>query len=345
MKSWIIILLVFGVFQSTNAQTPQQLPEKGNQYETYRDNSVSDEFNGKELNTKKWGRRSSGGYPVSDHYKDESLVGMKQELDGNGKQLRFVSIIGTTENGKPKTAGLVSRASGYYGFYVVKFRFKGFDTEDVKRNGTVWHPSVWSGIQGHLADEKKSSVVKKDFWLEIDFMEWETNDNGWSSDAPARIKDSKGVKRKVITKGKGLEKGIMKGPETNTSEEWQTIGLEYTPEYLKIWGWNNGKWEHIGDRVVSFIEEDKLVPEKSYTINTIGKSARTPCFWLLGNVVSRYLLPSIDNGTVKRTMNDMTVDFDFFRYYRHKSTKNIDWPWENGVKSGGGKVKKDSSKI
>jgi hypothetical protein len=344
-KTIKISIFLFGIGQLVNAQTPQQLPEKGDQYEVYRDNSVSDEFNSGKLDTKKWGRRNTGGGSIEGYVNDKSLVQLEKETK-NGFTTKFVSIKATKEKGAPKTAGLVSKATGFYGFYTVRFRFRGFDTADVKEKGSVWHPAVWCALQNNTDGVKRTATKDKSFWTEIDFMEWENGANGWSSDAPARLKDSKGVKRKVVTKGKGAEKAIMtKGPFQTYDPVWQTIGLEYTPEYLKLWKWTNGEWIHMGNRVVKFVEEDKAIPESKYTLHTIGKNARKPAFWLLGNIVARYVLAKVENGTNTHTMNDLSVDFDFFRYYRHKSTENIDWMWENGVKNGGGKIKKDFSPI
>lgn len=346
MRNLVMVLVfVLSLSQVSYAQTPQNLPEKGNQYVTYRDNSISDEFNSEKLNTEKWGRRNTGGASIEDYVADKSLVVMEKETK-NGSTTKYVSIKATKENGAPKTAGLVGKASAFYGFYTVCFRFRGFDTSDVIEKGSVWHPAVWCAINNNTDGVKRSSIKEKDFWTEIDFMEWENGANGWSSDAPARLKDSKGVKRKVITKGKGAEKAIMtKGPFQTYEPVWQTIGLEYTPEYLKLWQWKNGKWVHMGNSVVRFVEEDKANPESKYTISTIGKNARKPAFWLLGNIVARYVLAKVKDGSNTHTINDLSVDFDFFRYYRHKSTEGIDWMWENGIKNGGGKVLKDASKI
>ncbi|QVY66123.1 hypothetical protein [Polaribacter sp. Q13] len=328
------------------AQTPVQLPENtGDQYEIYRDNSVSDEFNDKILDSEKWGRRNTGGASIQGHENDASLVIMEKEKK-NGKTTKYVSIKATKENGSPKTAGLVSQAAGFYGFYTVKFRFRGFDTDDVKEKGSVWHPSVWSATGNYTNEKKRSSIKNSAFWTEIDLMEWENGPNGWSSDAPARFRDSKGVKRKVITKGKGAEKAIMtKGPFQTYDPVWQTLGLEYTPEYIKLWQWKNDEWVHMGKRVVKFVDEDETNPESKYTINTIGKNARNPAFWYLGNIVAGYVLEKVEKGINKHTINDLSVDFDFFRYYRHKSLENTDWDWENGLKNGGGEVQKDFSEI
>ncbi|NIJ45931.1 hypothetical protein FHR24_002402 [Wenyingzhuangia heitensis] len=324
------------------AQTPKELPNKnGEQYTTYRDNSVSDEFNSNSLDTNKWSRRNSGGASIQNYDTDESLVVIEKDADGT----QYISIKASAPNGVPKTAGIVNKASAFYGFYTVRFRFRGFNTSDVKEKGSIWHPSVWCGVTNHHSDDKRKSTKSK-FWTEIDFMEWENGANGWSSDAPARLTDSYRKTRKVVTKGKDAEKAIMtKGPFKTYAPEWQTLGLEYTPEYIKLWQWKNGKWEHIGERVVHFVEEDVTTPEKKYTLSTIGKNARQPTFWVLGNIVAGYILKKVEEGTTTHTMNDLATDFDFFRYYRHNSILDEDWLWENGVRNGGGKELKDTSFI
>ncbi|MEH0152711.1 hypothetical protein V6R21_01120 [Limibacter armeniacum] len=336
------ILFLFGILPFASAQTAMQLPKKvSKHYVDYLDNSISDEFDGAKLDTEKWTRRDTGGPVITNFSKDESLVKMESEKSDNGKETHYVSIKGVASDGPLRTAGIVSKASGYYGFYVVRFRYRGFDTPDVKEKGSVWHPSVWSALTNHNDDLKKTASPKN--WLEIDFMEWENGANGWSSDAPARLVDSKGVKRKVVTHGQGAEKGIMKGVTQKYDSEWQTIGLEYAPEHLKLWQWADGKWTHIGDRVVAFVEEDTANPESSYTLNTIGDKARQPSFWVLGNIIARYIQKRIDEGTNTHTINDLALDFDFFRYYRHKSAEHLDWAWENEKPNGGGKIKKDFS--
>ncbi|WP_144057929.1 hypothetical protein [Novipirellula maiorica] len=208
------------------------------------------------------------------------------------------------------------------------------DSPEVRKKKTIWHPSVWSGILDNTEGVKRRST-NSPFWLEIDFMEWETQSGGWSCDAPARLVDSKGVKRKVVTKGPGLEKAIVKDEVPIHDDRWQIVGLEYTPEHLKLWRWDDGNWESFSDRHVTFVKDDSVTPESKYTIETIGRKSAQPCFWLLGNVVSRYLIPSIEEGTVKHSMDDMSFDVDYFRYYRHKSVKDADWPWENQLPNGG----------
>lgn len=330
------VFLLISFWQLANAQSSQQLPAgTREQYVSYVDASISDEFNASKLDLNKWGRRATGGYMVSDFLNDSSLVVMKSQMLQDGEKVNYLSIKGIGEDGPIRTAGIVSKATGYYGFYVVRFRYEGFDNPLTKQEGTIWHPSVWGAETNHAARLKRN-IGKQDFWVEIDFMEWEGR--CWSSDAPARLVDSKGKKRKVITKGEGIEKCVMRKEVQKFDNEWQTIGLEYSPEYFKLWEWKNGKWQPMGDRVVRFVEDDAEVPESKYTLATMGKKARTPVFWLIGNVVSRYLYPKIEDGSTQKAKNNMNVDFDFFRYYRHVDAVKMDWPWENQLPNGGGEI-------
>lgn len=328
-------LLILSLFLSIESplfsQTVKQLPVSvSKEYINQIDMSVSDDFNGAHLDLTKWHRRNSGGSYVEDYVNDNSLVKMESEKEADGTVVKYVSIKGIGEDNKIRTAGIVSNYSAFYGFYVVKFRFRGLDTKDVADNKTIWHPSVWSGISDHRGGQVKGKkTTKTPEWLEIDFMEWSTSDNNWDCDAPARFLDSKGVKRKVITRGKGMEKGVIRKVHEEATSDWQTIGLEYNPCYLRLWRWNGSKWEEYGDRTVNFVDDNTETPEAAYTISTIGKKARSPQYWLLGNVVSRYLYDSIKSGKNKYSCKNMCVDFDYFRYYNHISLRGKRW---NGKK-------------
>lgn len=325
MRRTLFTLAFIATAISAMAQTPQQLPaDRRKEYSHKIEQSISDEFNGKSLDTSKWNRRNSGGRAVEDCVSDKSLVVMEREGSDS-----FVSVKATTKGKQLRTAGLVTANAGYTGFYVARFRFRGLNTEDVNKNKTVWHPSIWSGSTNHHKEEPRK--ISKGNWLEIDFVEWETGENTWSCDAPARFVDSKGKMRKVETrKGPNLEKAIVNGGKERNHEEWCTVGLEYTHDRLQIWEWDGKKWTNISDRMVSMIDEDPACPEKSYTISTMGKSAVRPMFWLLGNVVSRYLYPKIDDGSCTYSMADAAFDFDYFRYYPHISVANEHWDWKDG---------------
>lgn len=244
-------------------------------------------------------------------------------MDG-GKQVEYVSVKATVKDGEPRTAGIVTKSAGYFGFYVVKFRINGLGEDALKDNKTIWHPSVWSGINSNIAESKKR-VKHTGSWLEIDLMEWETGHNGWSCDAPARFVASDGKSRKVVTSGKGQEKAVLTNTVKHIDGEWATVGFEYSPDYLRIWEWKDGKWNDMNIRDVRFVDENKERAELSYTPSTIGRSAAQPCFWLLGNVVSRYLYKGIEDGSCKYYRGDHSIDFDYFRYYPHKSVEKTQW--------------------
>lgn len=325
MKRAILTIFALASLVVANAQSPKDLPAAvAKSYSKQIDAAVSDEFNGKKLDWSKWGRRNTGGYMVERYVDDKSLVVMESESNG-GERVEYVSVKATTKDGKPRTAGIVTKTTGYFGFYVVKFRINGLGEDVLKDNKTIWHPSVWSGINSNIAESTKK-VKNSGNWLEIDLMEWETGHNGWSCDAPARFVPSGGGKsRKVVTSGKGQEKAVLTNTIKHTDGAWATVGFEYSPDYLRIWEWRDGKWVDLNVRDVRFVDEDMARPELSYTPSTIGRAAAQPCFWLLGNVVSRYLYKGIEDGTCKYYMGDHSVDFDYFRYYPHKSVESAEW--------------------
>lgn len=334
----MLIAKVLAVVAVLSFSSPEILAEElpvniASQYGAQPDPWISDEFNSRNIDRQKWGRRNTKE-GVREHIHDSSLVVMESEEHDGDSITRYVSIKATAKNGPPRTAGIVSRASGYFGFYVVKFRYHGLDSPEVVKNKTIWHPSIWCAYSDHV-EEVNRTTSRADNWIEIDLMEWETFQHAWSSDAPARLTDSHGLKRKVITQGPMAEKAIMKDKVAIHDSRWQTVGLEYTPYYLKLWKLTDGGWEEYGDREVKFVDDDPDEPESKYTMTTIGKKAAQPAFWVLGNVISPYLIPGIRDGSVKQTMKDMSFDIDYFRYYRHKSVLDANWRWEKQLPQGG----------
>lgn len=333
------LLIALSFAEAAFCQTAGQLPAGTREnYVTYRDFSISDEFNSSSLDTTKWGRRNTKP-TVQEFHTDPSLVVMEQETVGQDT-VNYVSIKATGDDPDPnsanpiRTAGIVSRATGFYGFYALRFRYRGFDTPEVAQNRSIWHPAVWGARNDSVAEFNRSNAPSGS-WLEIDFVEWENHANAWSSDAPAYITDSNGVERKVVTQGPGAEKAIMRDAVHELSSDWQTVGLEYSPDHLKLWQWENDEWTHFGDRVVEFVPDDPVVPESQYTIDTIGDAVRTPKFWILGNIVAGFVYDQIVDGTNNREIHDMDFDIDYFRYYRHVDAVDMDWKWEYELSNGG----------
>ncbi len=324
MKREILSVALIAAVSMAIAQSPSDLPTAvAKSYSTKIDAKVSDEFNGTKLDWSKWGRRNTGGYMVEKYVDDKSLVVMESDTKG-GERVEYVSVKATTKDGAPRTAGIVTKSAGYFGFYVVKFRINGLGEDVLKDNKTIWHPSVWSGINSNIAESTKR-VKHTGNWIEIDLMEWETSHNGWACDAPARFVPKEGKSRKVVTSGKGQEKAVLTKAIKHKDGEWATVGFEYSPDYLRIWEWRDGKWVDLNIQDVRFVDDNKDDPALSYTPTTIGRSAAQPCFWLLGNVVSRYLYKSIEDGSCKFHKGDHSIDFDYFRYYPHKSVENTKW--------------------
>ncbi|MFR9504299.1 MAG: hypothetical protein SNH73_07645 [Rikenellaceae bacterium] len=331
-KLLLSLLLSQGMIAFAMAQSPSQLPTASSTiYALTPDARVSDEFNDNEINWSKWNRRMDGGVAIEDFVTDGSLVVLEKEME-NGEETSYVSMKAITRNGVPRTAGIVSETSSHFGFYVVRFRFKGLDTPDVKKNLTIWHPSVWSSVFTHQTFDRGAKISGDNRnWLEIDLLEWETEHNTWSCDAPARFTDSKGEMRKIIRSGPEQEKAMIKECVARDHEEWVTLGLEYADTHMRLWEWKDGKWIDISDREVKIVPDNLECPEKSYTPSTIAISACKPMYWLVGGVVSRFLYPSIQDGTCTHSMADASFDYDFFRYYPLASIENEHWPWRNGL--------------
>ncbi|MFI3269847.1 MAG: hypothetical protein SNG14_06525 [Rikenellaceae bacterium] len=325
MKRAVLTLsLTAAVAMSAVAQEVTSLPkEVAKNYLTKYDTSISDEFNGKDVDWTKWGRRNTGGAYIEKHVKDKSLVVMESEKEGK-ETTNYLSIKGIASDGNIRTAGIVTRSTGYYGFYTLRFRFKGLDSEEVRKKKTIWHPSVWGAVMSNTAGSKLK-CASGGYWLELDFMEWNPGAGGWGSHTNARFVDKTGKSR--IISDKAGEKAAMKDSVKENFDQWTTIGMEYTSKYIRIWQWDESakSWSMISDRDVTFVPIDLNDPEASYTKSTIGDKSQQPHFWIVGNVVSRYLYPRIANGTVTHTMLDMSVDYDYFRYYPQVSIANKKW--------------------
>ncbi len=323
IRGVLTLSLLIAFTLSTSAQEVTSLPkEVAKSYVTKYDNSISDEFNGSDVDWKRWGRRNTGGAYIDNHVDDKSLVVMESEGEG-AQRTSYVSIKGIASDGNIRTAGIITRSTGYHGFYTLRFRFRGLDSEEVATKKTIWHPSVWGAVLSNTAGSKQR-CASGGYWLELDFMEWNPGEAGWGSHTNARFIDKSGKSR--IVNGKE-EKAAMKDSVRENLDKWTTIGMEYTSEYIRLWQWDEAKssWSMISDRDVRFVDIDPNNPEASYTKSTIGNKSQQPHFWIMGNVVSRFLYPRIANGTIKHTMYDMAVDYDFFRYYPHISVKNQMW--------------------
>lgn len=303
--------------------SPASLPNgRGVNYSSVVDYSISDEFDAESVDWSKWGRRNTKG--LGDFIDDESLVVMEREKGAN-----YLSIKATAKGGGlPRTAGLVSRSTGYFGLYTLRFRLRGLDQNAIgDKRYTIWHPSVWCAKESYIKGAKRG-IDSPNEWLEIDFMEWETQHNGWACDAPAYFIDSSGKERKVVTKGAGIEKAILTDAIKHIDGEWCTVVLEYTPEYLRIWEWRDGKLVDLNKHDVNFVEHNTAKPEECFSTQSISKRVAQPSFWILGNLVSPHLYERLDDP--KYTKYDMSMDIDFFRYYPHKSVEDRDWSWRNG---------------
>ncbi|MFI3285868.1 MAG: hypothetical protein R3Y08_04365 [Rikenellaceae bacterium] len=333
MKRCLLFIALLGICNFATAQLPSELPTSSKRiYSKRPDCRISDEFNDGEINWSKWNRRMDGGVAIEDYVTDGSLVVLESEMDGD-QEVNYVSMKALTRDGKPRTAGIVGETSAHFGFYVVRFRFRGLDSADVKANKTIWHPSVWSSVFTHQTFDRAAKISGENRnWLEIDLLEWETGFNTWSCDAPARFVDSKGEMRRAIRSGEEMEKAMIKEcDQDRVHEEWVTLGLEYSDTHMKLWEWIDSRWVDISDREVKIIDDNVESPESSFTPSSLARSVCKPMYWILGGVVSRFLYPEIQDGTTTYSMADAHFDYDFFRYYPLKSIEKEHWAWRNGL--------------
>ncbi|MDO6801341.1 hypothetical protein Q4595_02655 [Wenyingzhuangia sp. 1_MG-2023] len=289
----------------------QKLPkELKGIYECKPDAKYSDEFNGKRKNnsfdTKKW------------HYRESTKKGLGQGQEFVEEKDGKLFCYGIKE--KRKSGAIVSNDYFQYVWYAVKWKTTGIYHN--KRN--AWHPSVW----GSLDDTKKGKVPgtyeKGMSWMEIDIMEfstWKASGTDWNADAPAYIwVDSIQKRAKVNKLGKkfGWKKAMMtdgkkdkyKGKVigSHSFDEWQTLGMEYHPEYLQLWQIDNGEWVKIGHRVV-FTNND-VKP----SLRTVPKKAVKPLYWYIGNL----FMPQGKTKVTEDQITDCTFLVDWFHFYKLK---------------------------
>ncbi|MDO6736353.1 hypothetical protein [Wenyingzhuangia sp. 2_MG-2023] len=301
---------IFFCVAHLNAQDiPNDLKEV---YQAEPSKKHSDEFNGNRknnsFNTKKW------HYRQPKPWRKGLAVGQEFVEEKDGKLICY------GRKDKKKAGGIVSNDYFQYGFYAFRWKTTGIHEE----GKNVWHPSVW----GSLDDTKKGKVPgtyeKGMSWMEIDIMEfstWKASRTDWNADAPAYIwVDSIQKRAKVNKLGKkfGWKKAMMtdgkkdkyKGKVigSHSFDEWQTLGMEYHPEYLQLWQIDNGEWVKIGHRVV-FTNND-VKP----SLRTVPKKAVKPLYWYIGNL----FMPQGKTKVTEDQITDCTFLVDWFHFHKLK---------------------------
>lgn len=252
---------------------------------------VSDDFNGSEVNFNQWSYRN--GNKSLDWGTDASSVYIEAEGDVSWVSMKgirqTVSVGGETEQGLG--SGLVSNVPTQYGFYILKWRMKGQEYES--GGGAGWHPSVWGSRCNFAYSPQGDCVQGLSDRIELDFMEgFESNSTPYFTNHVLLWGPSSNNPDKNLLKNKTF---------IWPTDNWKTIGLEYTPEYIRLWELNDGDWEIEN---TNYFTSNPTVEDVS-----INDNFRTPVYWIMSNKVTTN--PNVSVGA------DSWLQIDLFYHYAY----------------------------
>lgn len=260
----IFIIITTGIAYS---QTPPDAVKQS--YDTVINWDVSDNFDFLDLD--KWCYRKP------------------DNLTGDGR--KYVSIVDSSylsikcDVSDEKGGGISGLNYCRFGFFVTKFRIEGITT-GVKSHT---HPAIW-GYRYNMGETGKLAPVEGNDWMELDWMEYFSWSNPpcWNSDAPPNLD---GVREKEL-RSIMLDNGIK-----TVFGQWETIGLEYHPDYMQVWEFVDGSWKKLGRRVNAGDVQ---------SATTMKRSCMQNMYWIISNV---YFYHS--NGVD----GDSWLHVDFFHFY------------------------------
>ncbi|WP_366182547.1 hypothetical protein [Flavobacterium ovatum] len=280
-------------------------------YNAKADAKYSDEFNGNRkensFDTNKW------------HYRESTKEGLGQ--GANFVQEKDGSLICYGHKELKKGGAIISNNYFQYGFYAFKWKTTGI--YENKRN--AWHPSFWGSLDDTRGNKVPGTNGNGDSWMEIDVMEFSTGGEeatDWSTDAPCYIwNDSLKKRIKVndpIGRDFGWKKAIMidghkdsyKGEVIGIKgfDQWQTLGMEYHPDYMQMWMLDGNQWVEIGNKV-TFTTDD--TPP---TLRTVPKYAVKPLYWYLGTLFFTYGKTAIREDQITNS----SCEVDWFHFHPMK---------------------------
>ena len=252
-------------------ETSDMVPaEVRDHYEAIIDQEISDDFDS--LDFSKWEYRRP----------DDNLVG-----DGR----KYVSI---TDEGylcvkcdvsDKKGGGISSLNYCRFGFFITKFKIQGIHTNEKSHT----HPAIW-GFRYNMGEQGKLAPVEGKDWMELDWMEYHSwsSVSCWNSDAPPNIEGEryKDLRSVMLDNDIKTEFGI-----------WETIGLEYHPDYMQVWEFVNDRWHRLGRRISAGDVQSRT---------TMKRTCMQNMHWIISNVYFHHA-----NGTD----DDSWLFIDYFHFY------------------------------
>lgn len=250
-------------------------------YESLPDDAISDDFNGADLDTSAngWNYRDDSQWTYGD---PKVMVGI---VDSSYLSLRGE---GTGDQG----SGISSKNSSQYGFYMTKWRVDGISGSQP----TCWHPAIWAS-KCNFAQPYECLETGNER-LEIDYVEgfhhsskpyWHSKNITW--------KTANGSNSTAL---QYLKENSTDWP-TKQNKKWLTMGYEYTPDYTRLWMYENDTWVHV-----------HTIPwTQNGTINGVQMNEvyREPVYWILSMIHPNCSYDGAD---------DAWFHIDYFYHYPYK---------------------------
>ncbi|GIZ09659.1 hypothetical protein [Flavobacterium sp. UMI-01] len=243
-------------------------------YENTIDTNISDDFSS--LDKTKWTYR-----------KPDKLTGDSE---------KYVSIVDNSYlsikcDVKDKKGGGISGLNYCrFGFFITKFRIRGIQENGPKSHT---HPAIWGNRYNMGVDGRRAPVEGNDY-MELDWVEYYawSKKNCWDIDAPP---DLDGVRHKELI-------SVMLEHDVKTKfGDWETVGLEFNPDYMQAWEYVNGQWQKLGRKVPAGDVQ---------TRDTMKRTCFQNMHWILSN---GYF------GHAKGSDQDSWLDVDYFYYFPLKN--------------------------
>ena len=265
LRSLALAIPFFGMSASSSGQ--EAMPETVKHlYCQEMDMRISDEFDTYLEWDTKWTKRRTQG--------DTTQISIETDKDDPNLKYLCLKAYGATLKG----SGITTMNPSKYGFYTAKWRMKGI-TPHVK---TIWHPAIWACCL-NFGDNPRGDEVPYQR-MELDPMEAWGNAT-WGSHF-------------ITWTDKSSRPYHLYGPTSTfpVSPEWETFGMEYTPDYISVWRLVNNEWKFC--RSVPFSDQRNSASKANYR-------HRQNVYWILSNF---YIRNSAQH-------DDSEFDVDYFRYY------------------------------